>query len=51
MEEKADTRKCMENSLHMNRISICRIRNGSRSDSNVLRSFRLYFDPVILDRQ
>ena len=33
----------MENSLHMNRISICRIRNGSRSDSNVLRSFRLYF--------
>ena len=29
----------MENSLHMNRISICRIRNGSRSDSNVILLF------------
>ena len=41
--KKADTRKCTENSLRTNRISIYRIKNGSRSVLNVLQSFRLLF--------
>ena len=39
MEEKSR----YEEMLRTNRISIYRIKNGSRSVLNVLQSFRLYF--------